>query len=50
MVNTIKIIATIVTYNPDIDRLSENIKSVYCQVDEIYIYDNASKNVNQILD
>lgn len=50
MVDTIKIIATIVTYNPDIDRLNENIKSVYCQVDEIYIYDNASKNVNQILD
>ena len=41
--------AGIVLYNPNLDRLKENIDSVYKQVDVIIIVDNNSKNFNQFL-
>lgn len=42
------IMAVIVTFNPDIVRLKENVSAIENQVDEIYIYDNDSQNRNQI--
>ena len=38
----------IVTYNPDIGRLKENIDAIIGQVGKVYIFDNASKNVEKI--
>lgn len=38
------ILAGIVTYNPDIDRLQECLDAAIKQVDKIYIFDNASGN------
>lgn len=43
-----QIIASIITFNPDIDRLMENIKSIYNQVDTIIIIDNGSNNIKSI--
>lgn len=40
--------AGIVTYNPDIDRLKENIDSIMQQVSELVIVDNGSANVDDI--
>lgn len=40
------IIAGIVTYNPELKRLKENISSIIKQVDEIIIIDNGSDNIN----
>lgn len=42
------IAAGIVTYNPDLQRLTENVNAVLPQVDCLIIVDNASKNVEQI--
>lgn len=41
--------AGIVTYNPDIDRLEENIDAIKPQVEGVLIFDNGSNNVNEIL-
>lgn len=41
-------LAVIVTYNPEIKRLLENINSIEGQVDEIIIVDNNSKNIEKI--
>jgi len=38
------LVAGIVTYNPDIERLGENLSAVSPQVDRIVIVDNGSKN------
>lgn len=38
------IIAGIVTYNPDLSRLEDNIKSIQEQVDKVVVFDNNSKN------
>lgn len=43
-----KILAVIITYNPDISILKSNIAALYPQVDYITIYDNASDNVKLI--
>lgn len=43
-----KVIAGIVLYNPDIERLKENISAVESQVDEIIFFDNGSKNIADI--
>lgn len=43
-----KVIASIVTYNPDIKRLIQNIEAVLPQVAEIIIIDNASINLIDI--
>lgn len=42
------VIAGIVTYNPQIQRLKENIYAVAGQVDEVVIYDNNSENIAEI--
>ncbi|MCI9532380.1 MAG: glycosyltransferase family 2 protein [Lachnospiraceae bacterium] len=43
-----KIYAGIVTYNPNIKLLMENINSISCQVEKLIIVDNASNNVEKI--
>ena len=43
-----KIIASIITYNPEIDRLEKNIKSIVNQVDSIVIIDNKSSNLLEL--
>ncbi|OMD06723.1 glycosyltransferase family 2 protein [Paenibacillus odorifer] len=40
--------AGIVTYNPDINRLVENINSILSQVDTLILVDNASNNMSEI--
>lgn len=45
-----KIAAGIVTYNPDIVRLQENIDAVLNQVEHLIIVDNASKNKDMWLE
>lgn len=40
--------AVVVTYNPDIERLYENISSVVDQVATVYVVDNASSNIEEI--
>lgn len=42
------IAAGIVTYNPLIERLNKNIMAIISQVDKIYIFDNGSKNIDDI--
>lgn len=42
--------AGIVTYNPDIDRLENNINAIIKQVNELIIVDNASNNKQEIID
>lgn len=42
------ICAGIVTYNPDLPRLKENIDAIYEQVSKVIIVDNGSKNVQHI--
>ena len=42
-----KILAGIVTFNPDIKRLSENIAAVSAQVDQVIIVDNHSTNLEE---
>lgn len=49
MKKQICICAGIVTYHPDIDRLSENVNAVLSQVDEVIIFDNASENISEII-
>lgn len=44
------ILCEIVTFNPDISRLKENICSIVSQVEKLYIYDNGSKNSSEIED
>lgn len=41
-----KIVAGIVSYNPDVDRFLENIDHIILQVDMVIVFDNASHNVN----
>lgn len=43
-----KIICGIVLYNPEINRLKENIYSIKEQVDNIIFFDNGSKNFDKI--
>lgn len=45
-----RVLAGIVTYNPDIGRLTSSIYELLEQVDEIVIFDNNSKNIKLILD
>ncbi|URZ87773.1 glycosyltransferase [Floricoccus penangensis] len=48
MNDSTKILAGIVTFNPDTERLIENISSIINQVDEVVIIDNGSDNVDAI--
>lgn len=43
-----KILAAIVTYNPDLERLQKNINAIEPQVEYLIIVDNGSKNINLI--
>lgn len=43
----VKFIAGIVTYNPDIKRLRENLNSITCQADKVVIIDNGSANFGE---
>lgn len=43
-----KISAGIVTYNPEMQRLEENINAIIGQVDEVVLVDNGSTNINEI--
>ena len=43
-----KTCAGIVLYNPDIQRLEENLKSIFPQVDSVIMVDNGSKNTAEI--
>jgi len=47
-VNSVKIAAGIVLHNPDLQRLAENIKSVYSQVEILVLVDNNSFNIEII--
>ena len=40
--------AGIVTFNPDIGRLKENIDAILPQVSELVIVDNGSANVDEV--
>ncbi|HJG30340.1 MAG TPA: glycosyltransferase [Collinsella ihuae] len=40
--------ASIVTFNPDIDRLKENLDAISPQVHAVYLVDNGSKNADEI--
>lgn len=48
MNDKVKTAAGIVTYNPKMERLVKNLKAVAEQVDHVLIYDNASKNIDEI--
>lgn len=43
------ILAGIVTYNPDLIRLEENVRAVLKQVDRVLVFDNASTNIIEIV-
>lgn len=43
-----RITAGIVTFNPDMERLQENINSIYSQVEKVIIFDNGSFNQEEI--
>lgn len=43
-----KTIAAIITFNPDLQRLKDNVDAVCPQVDEVLIIDNASSNLEAI--
>lgn len=43
-----KILAGITLYNPNIDRLEENIEAIFSQVEEVVCVDNGSDNFKQI--
>lgn len=47
---TVNIVAGIVTYNPDLGILKQNISAVSKQVDLVFIVDNHSSNINRIKD
>lgn len=44
-----KLISSIVTYNPDLQRLKQNVAAIDSQVDEIVVVDNGSKNVADVI-
>lgn len=44
-----RICAGIVTYNPDLELLKNNISSLLPQVDEVIVFDNGSKNSGDLL-
>lgn len=43
-----KLATGIVLYNPDIERLKENIDAVYFQTSIVILFDNGSKNISQV--
>lgn len=45
-----RVLATITTYNPDIELLKRNIDAAVAQVDKLLVYENDSKNRPEIVD
>lgn len=45
-----KILAGIVLFNPDLQRLEENVKAVYKQVDKVILYNNGSRNIADVVE
>lgn len=43
-----KVIASIVTFNADMERLKQNIEAILPQVEEIVVVDNGSKNLHDV--
>ena len=43
-----KVLALIVLYNPDMNRLNQNIEAVSSQVDEVVLVDNGSGNIDEV--
>ena len=43
-----KVLALIVLYNPDMNRLNQNIEAVSLQVDEVVLVDNGSDNIDEV--
>lgn len=48
LVESSKIYAGIVSYNPDINRLKENIEAIRNQVPEVIVFDNGSRNIDDL--
>ncbi len=44
-----KILAAITTYNPELELLEQNINAIINQVDKLLIYENSSKNRQEII-
>ena len=44
-----KVLATITTYNPELDLLERNINAIVNQVDKLLVYENASNNREEIV-
>lgn len=44
----LNIYAGIVSYNPELKRLQENISAIQCQMSAVVIFDNGSNNINEI--
>lgn len=38
----------VVTYNPDLERLKENLAAILLQVEYLYVFDNCSSNIEEI--
>ena len=45
-----RVFAGIVTYNPQIDRLIENVEAIAPQVERIVVFDNGSANLSEVED
>ena len=45
-----RIYAGIVTFNPDIERLKQNINAISIQVDQVVVFDNGSDNQEKVAD
>ena len=44
------VVGVVIAYNPDIELLTRNLNSLTQQVRETFIYDNASKNCDEIIE
>lgn len=42
------IVAGIVTFEPDLERLSQNVKAVASQVSHVFVFDNGSSNITEV--
>lgn len=49
MIKDRKYCCCIVLYNPDIQRINENIKAIKCQVEKVFLINNGSDNIKDII-
>lgn len=47
-VQTTDVMAGIVTFNPDLERLAQNLDAIACQVGRAVIFDNGSENADEL--